>query len=67
MEDLVYNFPSKPIQELSSIIRHKTKAVSQLIDEITVLLDPLTMILNHLQKSRKRICRCGKVSSVIRY
>jgi hypothetical protein len=38
---LVYKFPSKPIQEARSIIRQKTKAVSQLIDEITVLLDPL--------------------------
>jgi len=42
VERLVYNFPSKPIQEARSIIRQKTKAVSQLIDEITVLLDPLS-------------------------
>jgi hypothetical protein len=42
VESLIHNFlPDKPIQEARSIIRQKTKAVFQLIDEITTLLDPL--------------------------
>ena len=38
---LVHNFPDMDIQKARSIIKKKTSAVFQLIDEITVLLDPL--------------------------
>lgn len=55
---VIHSFPDKTIGEARRFVRHKTNAVFQLIDEITVLLDPLRYdpesfreeIVNHLEE-----------------